>query len=337
MSDDSQRPIVFKRVKKTLHGGHHGGAWKIAYADFVTAMMAFFLLMWLLTSVNKAKLEGISSYFKTPMRVALTGGGSGSHKSMMPNKGDGILMKPGTRPEEGKGEKPSPNKGDGEKSGKGDGEKAGMGDSDAQKLSDAIEMRVEKRKLEELKEQIEQAMLVVPALAKFKELIKIELTTDGLRLQILDDQNRPSFDLGSGRMKEHTSAVLKQLAILLNQVPNRISISGHTDSRPYAGGLGGYSNWELSADRANSARRELVGSGIEEGKILRVVGLGSAVPVDKENPANPINRRITIMVLNKKAAEIVSSDGGTLDVFRPVDLIPNQLAPQEATSAPERR
>jgi len=332
VSDDSQRPIVFKRVKKTLHGGHHGGAWKIAYADFVTAMMAFFLLMWLLTSVNKAKLEGISSYFKTPMRVALNGGGSGSHSSMLPNKGDGILMKPGMRPQQGKGDQPK--EGKGEKSGIGDGDRSGKGDSDAEKLADAIQAKVERRKLEDLKEEIEQAIQVLPALAKFKELIKIELTTDGLRLQILDDQKRPSFDLGSGRMKEHTSAVLKQLAVLLNQVPNRISISGHTDSRPYAGGLGGYSNWELSADRANSARRELVNGGIAEDKILRVVGLGSAVPFDRSNPADPLNRRITIMVLNKKAAEIVSSDGGTVDVLRPSDLAPAQIAPTEPAANP---
>jgi len=333
VSDDSQRPIIIKRVKKNAHGGHHGGAWKIAYADFVTAMMAFFLLMWLLTSVNKAKLEGISSYFKTPMRVALTGGGSGSHKSMMPNKGDGILMKPGTRPEEGKGEKPG--QGDGEKPGRGDGDKAGRGNSDAEKLAEAIQARVEKRNLEELKEEIEQAIAVVPDLAKFKELIKIELTTDGLRLQIMDDQKRPSFDLGSGRMKEHTSTVLRQLSVLLNQVPNRISISGHTDSKPFAGGLGGYSNWELSADRANAARRELINGGIESEKILRVVGLGSSALFDKEDPANPINRRITIMVLNKKAAEIVSSDGGSLDVVRPADLSPIQIAPPD--NPPQRR
>lgn len=320
MSDDSQRPIVFKRVKKTLHGGHHGGAWKIAYADFVTAMMAFFLLMWLLTSVNKAKLEGISSYFKTPLRVALVGGGSGSKASMLPNQGDGILKQPGTRPQEGKGEKPS----------QGDGDKQGKGDSDAEKIAEMIQARVEKRQLEELKQEIEEAIAVVPDLAKFKELIKLEQTTDGLRLQIMDDQKRPSFDNGSGRMKEHTSTVLRQLALLLNQVNNRISISGHTDAKPYAGGLGGYSNWELSADRANSARRELINGGIKEDKILRVVGLGSSSPFNKNDPSDPINRRITIMVLNKKAAEIVSSDGGSLDIVRPADIAPSQIEPPEA-------
>lgn len=320
MSDDSQRPIVFKRVKKTLHGGHHGGAWKIAYADFVTAMMAFFLLMWLLTSVNKAKLEGISNYFKTPLKVALVGGGSGSKSSMLPNQGDGILKQPGNKPMDGKGDKP----------GQGDGEKPAKGDSEAERIAEGLRAMVEKRKLEELKQEVEEAITVVPELARFKELIKIELTTDGLRLQIMDDQNRPSFDLGSGRMKEHTSAVLRQLAVLLNQVPNRISISGHTDSRPFAGGLGGYSNWELSADRANAARRELVNGGIANDKILRVVGLGSSAPFDKEDSSNPINRRITIMVLNKKAAEIVSSDGGKLDVYRPLDIKPEQVAPPEA-------
>jgi chemotaxis protein MotB len=320
VSDDSQRPIVFKRIKKTFHGGHHGGAWKIAYADFVTAMMAFFLLMWLLTSVNKAKLEGISNYFKTPLAVALVGGGSGSRASMLPNQGDGILQQPGTRPQEGKGEKP----------GQGDGEKPGKGASEAEQIAEMVQARVERRKLEALKQEIEEAISVVPDLAKFKELIKIELTTDGLRLQIMDDQNRPSFDLGSGRMKEHTSAVLRQLSVLLNQVPNRISISGHTDSKPFAGGLGGYSNWELSADRANAARRELINGGIKDDKILRVVGLGSSAPFDKNDTANPINRRITIMVLNKKAAEIVASDGGSLDIFRPADIAPAQLEPPDA-------
>jgi chemotaxis protein MotB len=320
VSDDSQRPIVFKRVKKTLHGGHHGGAWKIAYADFVTAMMAFFLLMWLLTSVNKAKLEGISNYFKTPLKVALMGGPAGSKSNMLPNQGEGILKQPGKSSQDGKG-------GDGDKKDKGKGEAPSELDAQTAQMIEAARTRAEKRQLQNLKEQIDAAIAVIPALAGFKDLIKTELTTDGLRLQILDDKNRPSFDLGSGEMKPHTSAILREMASLLNKVPNRISLSGHTDATPYAGGTGGYSNWELSADRANAARRVLVAGGIEQDKILRVVGLGSAVPFDTENPYNALNRRITIVVMNKKAADIASQDGGTLDVLRPSDLQPVQFTP----------
>ncbi len=292
MSDDSQRPIIIKRVKKVVGGGHHGGAWKIAYADFVTAMMAFFLLMWLLGSVNKAKLQGISEYFATPLKVALIGGeGSGNRNNPVDGGGKDVRQQELQVYE-----------------------KTDQDGTASFQVDEQSARRIEKQRLEDLKQQIEQAIEAMPMLLPFKEQIIIEMTTEGLRIQIADDQNRPSFDSGSARMQPHTAKILRELGQLLNRVPNRISLSGHTDATPYAGGYSGYSNWELSADRANAARRELIAGGIDTEKMLRVVGLGSAVLLKAEDPRDPMNRRISILVMNRRAAEVAAQDGGTLDI-----------------------
>ena len=280
MADDSQRPIVIKRIKKA-GGGAHGGAWKIAYADFVTAMMAFFLLMWLLGSATKAKLEGISEYFKTPMKVAMTGGsGAGDATSLIQGGGTDLTRRAG-----------QVKKGEIETS-----------------TSRADQERQESARLQDLKAKLEKAIDNNAKMAQFKKQLKLDITSEGLRIQIVDDQNRPMFDSGGAVMKPYTRDVLREIGRTLNEVPNRISLSGHTDAVPYSGGEAGYSNWELSADRANASRRELVAGGLEDGKVLRVVGLGSAIPFDKENPNSPVNRRISIIVMNKKAEEAITRE-----------------------------
>jgi chemotaxis protein MotB len=280
MADDTQRPIVIKRIKKG-GGGAHGGAWKIAYADFVTAMMAFFLLMWLLGSATKAKLEGIAEYFKTPMKVAMSGGsGAGDATSLIQGGGTDLTRRAG-----------QVKKGEIETS-----------------TSRADQERQESARLENLKVKLEKAIDSNVKMAQFKRQLKLDLTSEGLRIQIVDDQNRPMFDSGGAVMKPYTRDVLREIGRTLNEVPNRISLSGHTDAVPYSGGEAGYSNWELSADRANASRRELVAGGLEDGKVLRVVGLGSAIPFDKENPNSPVNRRISIIVMNKKAEEAITRE-----------------------------
>ena len=280
MADDAQRPIVIKRIKKA-GGGAHGGALKIAYADFVTAMMAFFLLMWLLGSATKAKLEGISEYFKTPMKVAMTGGsGSGDATSLIQGGGTDLTRRAG-----------QVKKGEIETS-----------------TSRADQERQESARLQDLKAKLEKAIDNNAKMAQFKKQLKLDITSEGLRIQIVDDQNRPMFDSGGAVMKPYTRDVLREIGRTLNEVPNRISLSGHTDAVPYSGGEAGYSNWELSADRANASRRELVAGGLEDGKVLRVVGLGSAIPFDKENPNSPVNRRISIIVMNKKAEEAITRE-----------------------------
>jgi len=292
MAEEGLRPIIVKRIKKH-GGGHHGGAWKIAYADFVTAMMAFFLLMWLLGSTTKGDLNGISEYFKTPLKVALEGGsGSGDSSSVI--KGGGKDL---TRQE---------------------GQVRATDDPSVKKTfnltaaKQALEAEEAKR-LQALKERIETKIDSNPLLKKYKNQLLLDITSEGLRIQIVDEQNRPMFALASATLQPYTKDILHEIGATLNDVPNKIGLSGHTDSTPYLSDAG-YSNWELSADRANASRRELIAGGMNEEKILRVVGLASAAHLDKKDPFNPINRRISIIVMNKKTEESVMRDGAKLDV-----------------------
>ncbi|MEN6585694.1 MAG: flagellar motor protein MotB [Sulfuricella sp.] len=287
MSDDSQRPIVIKRIKKGGHGAH-GGAWKIAYADFVTAMMAFFLLMWLLGSTAKGDLQGIAEYFATPLKVAMQGGsGSGDASSVIKGGGTDISRKQGQV-------------------------KKGAPDPVVKKKTINLEAakaelkRQETAKLASLKEKLEKTIDANPLLKQFKKQLMLDITKEGLRIQILDEQNRPMFDSGSAHLKPYTQVILREIGKVLNEVENRVTLSGNTDATPYSGGEKGYSNWELSADRANASRRELVAGGMGEGKMLRVVGLASAVPFDPANPYSPVNRRISILIMNKEAEEAVT-------------------------------
>ena len=287
MADDSQRPIVIKRIKKSGSAAH-GGAWKIAYADFVTAMMAFFLLMWLLGSSTKAQLQGIADYFQTPLKVALQGGyGSGDSSSVVKGGGEDLTRKAG-----------QVKRGEGEKS------------KEIISLEKARGEKEEAAKLAEMKTKIEQLVEKNEKLKPFKKQLKLDITNEGLRIQIIDDQNRPMFDSGGAIMKSYTREILHAIGHTLNELPNRISLSGHTDAVQYTTGERGYSNWELSADRANASRREMVSGGLEDGKIMRVVGLGSAVPYNKDDPNDPVNRRISIIVMNKKAEEAIAKEAG---------------------------
>jgi chemotaxis protein MotB len=297
-SDDSQRPIIVRRIKKGGHG-HHGGAWKIAYADFVTAMMAFFLLMWLLGSTTKGDLQGIADYFSTPLQVALSGGsGSGDASHVIQGGGQDLTRQAG---QVKRGEVEAP--------------KRRINLSAAQ----AELARIEKQKLSELKGRLEAVIESIPALANFKSQLLIDITIDGLRIQIVDEKNRPMFNSGSAALQPYTRDILHEIAKVLNDVPNRVSISGHTDARPYAGGERGYSNWELSADRANASRRELMAGGLDEEKIARVIGLASSVLFDGQDPYNPINRRISIIVMNKQAEAQAAKDGNA-SVSKPEDV-----------------
>ncbi len=311
MADEGLRPIIVKRIKKG-GGGHHGGAWKIAYADFVTAMMAFFLLMWLLGSTAKGDLNGIAEYFKTPLKVAMAGGsGSGDANTVLPGGGKDLTRQDG---------------------------QLRKGENDVvtrkQTLKQAQQEleRAERTRLEELKSRIEKAIESNPTLKQFKNQLLIDITSEGLRIQIVDEKNRPMFALASAQLQPYTKEILHEIGRTLNDVPNKISLSGHTDATPYSQGEKGYSNWELSADRANASRRELILGGMDESKVLRVVGLSSAVLLDKEDPFNPINRRISIIVMNKKAEELVEKDSGSLNV--PTDASGDDV--QQGLSAPAK-
>jgi len=317
MSDDSQQPIIVKRIKKGGHG-HHGGAWKIAYADFVTAMMAFFLLMWLLGSTTKGDLSGISDYFKTPLKVALMGGsGAGDATSLIKGGGTDLTRKTGQVNKRLEGQK---------KSG------VVVNEEEVEKML----MLQEGERLKVLKQELEEVIDKNETLAQFRNQLLIDITTEGLRIQMVDEKNRPMFAVGSTTLQPYTREILREIGKVLNEVDNRITISGHTDASPYSGGERGYSNWELAADRANTARRELLSGGMEEHRIARVIGLGSAVLLDPSDPFNPTNRRVSIIVMNRRAEKAALNDGGTIEVD---DLDPhakerNAAAGQSPTKAP---
>ena len=299
MSDDTQQPIVIKKIKKG-GAGAHGGAWKIAYADFVTAMMAFFLLMWLLGSTTQGDLLGIADYFQNPLKLSLSGGsGSGDSSSVIQGGGRDLTSTFG---------------------------QVKRGDTEAEKKTINLQRmkaefeRTEKAKLEGLKEDLEKLINSSPSLSQFKNQLLLDLTTEGLRIQIVDDKNRPMFDSASSEVKPYTRTILREIGLVLNKVDNRISLSGHTDAQPYTGGDRGFGNWELSTNRANASRRELVAGGMEDAKVMRVVGLASTVLFDKEQPYSPNNRRISIIVLNKRTEEAILADGRQTEVETARDL-----------------
>jgi len=283
-----QKPqlLIIRRVKRGHGGGHHGGAWKVAYADFVTAMMAFFLVMWLVGTTTKVEKGAIAEYFKNPsmqaghsMVPSQSMGPGGAANSLVqlsavttPSSGDNgtQLSKPEIKPE------------------------------DVEKLA----REQEKKQLEALMQNLKEAIDKSQALQPFKDQLLLDITPEGLRIQIVDKQSRPMFDSGSTTLKTYTGDILHELAAFLNSVPNKISLSGHTDTAPYAGG-DGYTNWELSSGRANAARRALVAGGMQEKKVALVIGLADSVLFDKNDPRNPINRRISIVVMNKAAEKAV--------------------------------
>jgi chemotaxis protein MotB len=295
MADDKRPIIIVKRKKKGGHA-HHGGAWKVAYADFVTAMMAFFMVMWLVATVSNEQRAAIFEHFKNPSMEP--------GKAPKPAPGQ---MGPGgasTSPINMRGGLDAPRTISRQAVG-------GIGSvvrpPIPDKVSDEEELRkkaeeLERKQLESLMKELKEAIAKSQALAPFKDQLLLDITPEGLRIQIVDEQNRPMFDLGRARIKNYTDEILRELAPYLNSVPNRLSLTGHTDRTPYSG-TAAYTNWELSADRANAARRSLEAGRLAEEKVARVVGLGASVLFDKQNPLNPINRRISIIVMTKRAEE----------------------------------
>jgi len=284
MAGDSKKlqPIIVKRIKKGGHG-HHGGAWKIAYADFVTAMMAFFLLMWLLGSTTEGDKKGIADYFNSPLKISMMGGsGSGDSSSIIKGGGSDLSRSGGQV-----------------KNGEVEAKKRSL---NLQALK-AEQKRAEMAKLKAIKEKVEDVLASNPKLAAMKSQIQLDMTADGLRIQIVDEQNRAMFDSGSAYVKPYMRDLLREIGSVLAEVPNRLTLEGHTDAQPFAAGDRGYSNWELSSDRANASRRELVSGGLPDEHVLRVQGLASSYLIEPADPASPANRRISIIVMNREAED----------------------------------
>jgi chemotaxis protein MotB len=307
MAGDAKKlqPIIIKRIKK---GGHaaHGGAWKIAYADFVTAMMAFFLLMWLLGSTTEGDKKGIADYFGSPLKLALLNGGSGSGDSSHVVKGGGQDLTRSTG-------------------------QVKRGETEAQRATvnihqlKAEQIRAEIARLENIKRKIEQKIAANPKLEGMGKQILLEMTRDGLRIQIVDAEGRPMFASGSPVVQPVMRDVLRELGGLLAEVPNRLTLEGHTDALPFGSSERGYSNWELSSDRANASRRELITGGLPDDQVLRVQGLAASNPFDRRDPASPANRRISIVVMTREAEDAL---------FRATPELPDAAAAEGVVPSP---
>ncbi|CAI1941341.1 flagellar motor protein MotB [Serratia fonticola] len=289
-------PVILVRKRKAHHAGHHGGSWKIAYADFMTAMMAFFLVMWLLAIASPQELTQIAEYFRTPLKVALTSGDkSSSESSPIPGGGDDPTQQQGL----------------------------------VKKQMDSPEKRAEELRLNKLREKLDELIESDPRLKALRPHLLINMMDEGLRIQIIDSQNRPMFKTGSAQVESYMRDILRGIAPILNGLSNKISLSGHTDDLPYATGERYYSNWELSADRANASRRELIAGGLAEGKVLRVVGMASTMNLKQHGGDDAVNRRITILVLNKatqQGIEHENAESSATEIDQPEGL--KQLAPQ---------
>lgn len=264
------RPIIVKRKKKV--NSHHGGAWKIAFADFMTAMMALFLVLWIIALADPITTKSIAEYFRTPLVVALAGGDRDTAStSAIPGGG------------------PDPAYHEGE---------VRMID-----LLQESRSNQERDHLLELKRILTEAFEIDDKFKDIQSQIIIDLIPEGLRIQLVDSEQRPMFEVGSAVVAPYMKDILQVIAPILNDIPNSLQISGHTDSRPYMGGYKGYSNWELSSDRANASRREMVAGGLNNQKLIRVSGMSDMLPFDQadKDMLDSRHRRIAIIVMDRYA------------------------------------
>lgn len=287
-----KRPIVIRR-KKVAHA-HHGGAWKIALADFMTALMAFFLVLWILSIASDEERRGVADYFSTPLITAITGGDRSGSTSAIPGGG------------------PDPTHSDGER-------------ARIDTLQRTRPSMQDRRFFTDVQERIERAIELDPELRQLRSQMRFDLTREGLRIQLLDTEQRPMFELGSDQVAPYMRSLLRTIAPLLNELPNELSISGHTDSVPYIGGYRGYSNWELSNDRANASRRELIAGGFDPGQLLRVSGFADRVLLPETEPSDPVNRRIELVVLLPEIADAIRN---------PAVMGPDVSLPEASAEAP---
>lgn len=303
----NERPIIIKKVKKGGHGGHHGGSWKVAYADFVTAMMAFFLLLWLLNATTEEQKKGIADYF-APTIAARTSSGSGGVLGGQTIETEGAMVANKQSPsitvvleEPGQTESEDPVEPDATEGAAGAHDEESPQDA-ADITEDAARQRIaeeEERQFRDAEHQIRQAIQDIPDIQQLAQNLIIDRTPEGLRIQIVDQDKLSMFPRGSAAMVEQAHRLMDLVAKVIQRLPNKIAITGHTDSTPFSQTNNSYTNWELSTDRANASRRALLAAGVPEERIATVVGKADQEPLITEDTASPQNRRISIVLLRE--------------------------------------
>lgn len=289
-AEDELQPIIVKKIKKG--GGHHGGAWKVAYADFVTAMMAFFLLLWLLNVTTSEQKSGIADYFSPNERISDGRSGAGGLMGGLTISPEGTLssqrstlIQTASPTQTNPALRPNPS-----------------AKETAQKKAEARKKQrreSEQRKFKEAQRKLEAAVENNPTLKKLLKNLMVDTTPEGLRIQVIDQDDEPMFASGSAQMFAKTRTLLTEIASVLEEFPNEISVRGHTDSTPYAEGAT-YTNWELSADRSNSSRRVLLDAGISIDRLNNVMGKADREHLIMDNPRDARNRRISIILLREE-------------------------------------
>ncbi len=291
---DELRPIIVKKIKRG-GGGHHGGAWKVAYADFVTAMMAFFLLLWLLNVTTEEQKMGIADYFDPNPKVSTTVSGANGMLGGLTISKDGAMVKdaqPVTPQQEA-----TPAL------------KPGQEKMTDEKLKEELRKR-EEENFKKAEKAIKAAMSSSSELKELEKNLKMDMTPEGLRIQIVDQDGKPMFPSGSAEMYDRTQKLLAKVSEVIRKMPNEISVRGHTDSIPYSKGAG-YGNWELSADRANASRRVLVGAGFPENRVNNVLGKADKDHLITDKPSDAQNRRISIILLREELVTQVGANMST--------------------------
>ncbi|MCG8690304.1 MAG: flagellar motor protein MotB [Minwuiales bacterium] len=300
MSNEEQ-PIIIKKVVKGGHG-HHGGAWKVAYADFVTAMMAFFLLLWLLNVTTDEQKAGIADYF-SPSTASVSSSGAGgmlggqtlvTDGAKISDTGVPTVVMNLTPPESAAGEAD-------------DGDEETSSSETIDELSDEeIEQELAEREQESFEEAvdaIQQAIQDVPELAELSRNLIIDMTPEGMRIQLVDQDGRSMFESGKADLLDHTSSLITMITRVVERLPNKIKITGHTDATPFKAD-DGYGNWELSSDRANASRRALLQAGLAPARIAMVTGKAETEPLFPDDPQAASNRRISIVLLRQSRAPL---------------------------------
>ncbi|MFW6345441.1 MAG: flagellar motor protein MotB [Halomonas sp.] len=294
VEENKTRPIVIKKVAKHEEG-HHGGSWKIAFADFMTAMFAIFLVLWLLLALDDEQRAGIGQYFRDPSGVDASG------------SEDVIEF---------------------------EGQRSDPIDLEGMPIGIGQEGWLEREELQEVAEAFQEEVLADPELSGYADQILLDITDDGLRIQLVDAQDEPMFELGSAEPREQTREILTALAQVLEDVPNPVSLAGHTDARRFTDEE--RDNWTLSAARANAARRTLLEGGLSAERIGQVVGYADTMPFDPEDPRAAVNRRISVVLMSRSAVEDIAERERRMDAGEhALDVLPRQ--PRELLTPEERR